>query len=299
MLENLEWYRVFYKIAMTGSFSKAADELYITQPAVSYAVKQLENRLGSKLFFRTYKGVKLTHEGEVLFRYIEKAYHFIEAGEKEIASIHELHSGEITIGASDTLCKHFLLPHVERFHHDYPFVKLRVTNRTTQETIDLLKQGRVDFGIVNLPIEDKQLQVQEALELQDTFVAGKDYLALAQAPITMERLITYPLLLLEKGSSIRRYADSLAEARGVKLQPEIELGSIDLLVDFARIGLGIAYVIRNFVSPELASGVLVEIKLKEPIPSRQAGIVTLKGVPVSAAANRFINMLLPEKHSIT
>lgn len=97
MLENLEWYRVFYKIAMTGSFSKAADELYITQPAVSYAVKRLENRLGSKLFFRTYKGVKLTHEGEVLFRYIEKAYHFIEAGEKEIASIHELHSGKLLL----------------------------------------------------------------------------------------------------------------------------------------------------------------------------------------------------------
>jgi LysR family cyn operon transcriptional activator len=291
LIANLEWYRVFYRIAQAGSFSKAAEELYITQPAVSYAVKQLEEGLGSKLFFRTSKGVKLTHEGEVLYRYIEKAYHLIQAGEKELASMHELQSGEIAIGASDTLCKHFLLPHVERFHQDFPFVKLQVTNRTTQETIELLKQGKVDFGIINLPIEDKQLHVQEALELQDTFVAGRAYHELAQAPISLERLVTYPLLLLEKGSSIRRYADGFAEARGLKLQPEIELGSIDLLVDFARIGLGIAYVIRNFVTAELAAGTLVELKLQEPIPPRQAGIVTLKGVPVSAAANRFIGML--------
>jgi LysR family cyn operon transcriptional activator len=293
LVANLEWYRVFYVIARAGSFSRAAEELYITQPAVSYAIKQLEEKLGGKLFFRTSKGVELTHEGDVLFRYIEKAYHFIQAGEKEIASMHELQSGEITIGASDTLCKHFLLPHVEQFHHSFPFIKLQVTNRTTQETIDLLKQGKVDFGIVNLPIEDRQLHVQQALELQDTFVAGKVYSELAKKRVAMERLVTYPLLLLEQGSSIRRYADRFAESQGLKLRPEIELGSIDLLVDFARIGLGIAYVIRNFVTAELAAGTLLEIKLKEPIPPRQAGIVTLKGVPVSAAAKRFIDILLP------
>jgi LysR family cyn operon transcriptional activator len=292
LVANLEWYRVFYVIARAGSFSRAAEELYITQPAVSYAIKQLEEKLGGKLFFRTSKGVELTHEGDVLFRYIEKAYHFIQAGEKEIASMHELQSGEITIGASDTLCKHFLLPHVEQFHHSFPFIKLQVTNRTTQETIDLLKQGKVDFGIVNLPIEDRQLHVQQALELQDTFVAGKVYSELAKKRVAMERLVTYPLLLLEQGSSIRRYADRFAESQGLKLRPEIELGSIDLLVDFARIGLGIAYVIRNFVETELAAGTLLEIKLKEPIPPRQAGIVTLKGVPVSAAAKRFIELLL-------
>ncbi|NHN29722.1 LysR family transcriptional regulator [Paenibacillus agricola] len=294
MLTNLESYRVFYIIAKAGSFSRAAEELYITQPAVSYAIKQLEEKLGGKLFFRTSKGVELTHEGEVLFRYIEKAYHLIQAGEKELTSMHELHSGEIAIGASDTLCKHYLLPHVEQFHHSFPFIKLKVTNRTTQETIALLKQGKVDFGIVNLPIEDRQLQVQEALELQDTFVAGKAYNELAKERLAMERLVTYPLLLLEQGSSIRRYADRFAESQGLKLQPEIELGSIDLLVDFARIGLGIAYVIRNFVTAELAAGTLVEIKLKQPIPPRQAGIVTLKGVPISAAAKQFIELLLPE-----
>jgi LysR family cyn operon transcriptional activator len=295
LITNLEWYRVFYVVAKAGSFSRAAEELYITQPAVSYAVKQLEEKLGGKLFFRTSKGVKLTQEGDVLFRYVEKAYLLIQAGEKEIASMHELQSGDITIGASDTLCKHFLLPHVEQFHDSFPFIKLQVTNRTTQETIDLLKQGKVDFGIVNLPIADpqSQLHVQHALELQDTFVAGKAYSALASERVALGRLVTYPLLLLEQGSSIRRYADRFAESHGLRLRPEIELGSIDLLVDFARIGLGIAYVIRNFVGVELAAGTLLEIKLKEPIPPRQAGIVTLKGVPVSAAAKRFIDILLP------
>jgi LysR family cyn operon transcriptional activator len=293
MIENLEWYRVFYMTAKAGSFSKAAEELYVTQPAVSYAVKQLENKLGGKLFFRTSKGVKLTSEGELLFGYIEKAYHFIQTGEKQLASMHDLQSGEIKIGASDTLCKHFLLPHVEKFHGSFPGIKLQVANRTTQETIQLLKQGRVDFGIVNLPVaDDRQLHVQESLELQDTFVAGTAFMELAQSPIGLEQLTSYPLLLLEKGSSIRHYVDRFAEERGHTLKPEIELGSIDLLVEFARIGLGIAYVIRNFVAAELASGLLVEIKLKEAIPPRRVGVVTLQGVPLSAAANHFVGMLL-------
>jgi LysR family cyn operon transcriptional activator len=296
MMGSLEWYRVFYITAKAGSFSKAAEELFITQPAVSYAIKQLEERLEGQLFFRTSKGVKLTSEGELLFGYIEKAYHLIETGEKQLSSIHDLQSGEIKIGASDTLCKHFLLPHVEEFHGSFPGIKLQVTNRTTQETIQLLKQGRVDFGIVNLPIaDDRQLIIQESMELQDTFVAGIAYKEkeLDRSPIGLEQLTSYPLLLLEKGSSIRHYVDRFAQDQGLTLKPEIELGSIDLLVEFARIGLGIACVIRNFVTDELASGLLVEIKLREPIPPRRVGVVTLKGVPLSAAANHFIGMLLP------
>jgi LysR family cyn operon transcriptional activator len=294
MLGNLEGYKVFYITAKAGSFSKAAEELFITQPAVSYAIKQLEDRLEGQLFFRTSKGVKLTSEGQLLFGYIEKAYHLIETGEKQLSSIHDLQSGEIKIGASDTLCKHFLLPHVEKFHSGFPGIKLQVTNRTTKETIQLLKQGRVDFGIVNLPVaDDRQLLIQESMELQDTFVAGVTYKELAGSPIDIDRLIAHPLLLLEQGSSIRQYVDRYAESRGFMLKPEIELGSIDLLVEFARIGLGIACVIRNFVTAELASGLLVEIKLKEPIPPRRVGVVTLKGVPLSAAANHFVGMLLP------
>ncbi|GIP36424.1 LysR family transcriptional regulator [Paenibacillus sp. J2TS4] len=292
MVENMEWYRAFYFTAVTGSLSKAAEELFITQPAVSYSIKQLETRLGGRLFFRTPKGVKLTAEGAVLFQYIEQAYHFVTAGEKQIAAMHHLLTGEIRIGASDTLCKHYLMPYVEAFHQNHPDIKIKVTNRTSQESIELLKRGKVDLAVVNLPLEDKQVTIRESLELQDCFVAGPAYRELAdRGPISLETLLSQPLILLEQGSSTRRYFDRYVEAKGLEVQPEIELGSIDLMTQFARIGLGIACVIRNFVEEELSGGALLEIRLEPGIPPRSIGIAVLKEVPLSSAAQTFVDML--------
>ncbi|QYR23030.1 LysR family transcriptional regulator [Paenibacillus sp. sptzw28] len=292
MVENMEWYRVFYFTAKTGSLSKAAAELFITQPAVTHTIKQLEAKLGGRLFFRTSKGVKLTSEGETLYQYIEQAYHFIENGERMIAEMHQLNDGEIKIGAGDTLCKHFLLPHLRTFHETYPAVKIQVTNRTTPETVELLKQGRIDLGIVNLPIADKALEIRETMRTQDCLIAGEAFKQLSERKRSWEELSEYPVLLLEKGSVTRAFFDRYAERQGVIIKPEIELGSVDLLVEFARTGLGIACVVRNFIADELKAGEVYEIQLKKPIPARGIGIVTLKDVPLSAAADRFIQEVL-------
>ncbi|RCW39898.1 LysR family transcriptional regulator [Paenibacillus prosopidis] len=291
MVENMEWYRVFYFTAKAGSLSKAAEELYITQPAVTHSIKQLEARLGGQLFFRTSKGVKLTNEGELLFKYIEQAYNFISTGERKIAEMHQLMDGEIKIGAGDTLCKHYLLPYLETFHQTYPAIKFQVTNRTTPETINLLKQGKIDFGIVNLPIQDPKITIQESVSIEDCFIAGEKFKHLSEEPVSLETLVGYPILLLEKGSSIRAYIDWFTGRSGVTIKPEIELGSIDLLMEFTRTGFGIACVIKNFITKELAQSSVYEIKLTNSIPPRKIGIIKLKDVPLSTAASRFIELL--------
>jgi LysR family cyn operon transcriptional activator len=289
---NMEWYRVFYHAAIQGSLSKAAEELFITQPAVTHSIKQLEAHLGGQLFFRTSKGVQLTEEGEMLFQYIDQAFNFISTGEKKLAELHNLMSGEIKIGAGDTLCRHYLLPYLQCFHESYPQIKIQVTNRTTPETILLLKQGKIDLGIVHLPVTDNKLTIVETLEIQDCFIAGLPYQKLANETLSIEQLNDYPIILLEKGSSTRSYIDAYSNGYGITLKPEIELGSIDLLVEFARTGLGIACVIHNFIAEELSSSNLFEIRLQQPIPPRKIGIVTLKDVPLSSAASRFIGELL-------
>lgn len=288
---NLEWYHVFYWIAKTGSLSKAAERLHITQPAVSHTVKRLEDSLGGQLFFRTPKGVTLTTEGEVLFHYIEQAFNFVEIGEKAIADMNSLISGEIAIGASDTLCKHYLLPYLEQFHSQHPGIRIRVTNRTTPETIALLKDGKIDFGIVSLPTPDKQIEFYESTPLQDSLVAGSKFCNLSGTPLSVNDLQNYPLLLLETGSSTRRYLDNYAAMHQITLKPEFELGSIDLLVRFAISGFGLAFVIRNYVQEELLAGSLVEIPLNPPVPERSIGIATLRGVPLSSATNSFLALL--------
>jgi LysR family cyn operon transcriptional activator len=291
MIENLEWYKVFYITAQAGSFSRAAEQLFITQPAVTHTIKQLEAKHKGQLFFRTSRGVQLTNEGQILFQYIEQAYNLISMGEKKLAEMHNLMEGEVRIGAGDTLCKHYLLPQLEVFHRLYPGIKLQITNRTTTETIQLLKAGKIDFGIVNLPINDEQLIIRDSIEIQDCFIAGAPYKHLAASKITLQQLSEHPILLLEKGSNTRSFIDQYAKQQDVVIQPDIELGSIDLLVEFARTGLGVACVIRNFVMSELEQSALYEIQLEPPIPPRRVGIVTLKNVPGSVATGRFIEML--------
>jgi LysR family transcriptional regulator, cyn operon transcriptional activator len=290
---NLEWYRVFYWTAKTGTLSKAAERLHITQPAVSHTLKQLESRLGGQLFFRSSRGVKLTVEGEVLFRYVEQAFSFMEIGERAIADMHNLGSGEVNIGASDTLCRHYLLPYLEQFHRQYPHVRIRVTNRTTPETITLLKDGRIDFGVVSLPAAYRDVDCRAIAPLQDCLVGGQAYAHLAgrQEPLAIASLSEYPLLTLEPGGTTRSVLDEHFAACGVPLSPEFELGSLDLLAQFAKSGFGLAFVIRDFIAEELAGGELFEIPFMPTIPPRHIGVATLRGVPLSAASRAFLSLL--------
>ncbi|WP_409344690.1 LysR family transcriptional regulator [Paenibacillus sp. MBLB4367] len=294
MIANMDWYRVFYFTAKAGSLSKAAEQLFITQPAVSHSIKQLESKLGGALFFRTPKGVKLTAEGEVLFKYVEQAYNFVETAEKKIAEMHLLLAGELRIGAGDTLCKHFLLPYLSSFHQSYPQVNIQVTNRTTKETVSLLKEGKIDLGIVNLPLPaaDSMLAVQASIPIRDGFVAGERYKHLAGKPLPLPQFRGLPLIMLEQGSASRRYVDRFFLSHDIVLQPEIELGSVDLLTDFARSGFGIACVIEDFVDTGSGSGSpLYPIRLELPIPPRNVGLITLKDVPLSPAAKQLIALL--------
>lgn len=294
MIHNMDLYQAFYFTAKTGSLSRAAEELYVTQPAVTHSIKQLEGKLGGQLFTRTPKGVTLTTEGEMLFTYIEQAYHFILNGERKIREMHQLISGEVKIGAGDTLCKHYLLPHLKTFHELFPKIKIQVFNRTTAETISLLKEGKIDIGIVNLPVYDHQIEIQESIALQDCFIAGEAYKHVAETAISIDKLLEHPIMLLEKGSATRAYLDAMALENGLTLKPEIELGSVDLLVEFARNGFGIACVIKEFITQELAQHNLYEVQLEPPIPSRKIGIIKLRSTPLSAAAKQLHAMLLPK-----
>lgn len=295
LVTNMEWYRAFYWTAKVGSLSGAAEQLYITQPAVTHAIKQLESQLGDQLFFRTSKGVKLTAEGEVLFQHIEQAFNLIHAGERRLAERHALTVGEMRIGAGDTLCKHYLLPRMRQFHEQYPGIQFQVTNRTSRETVKLLKEGAIDFGIVNLPLEDPRLHIQESILVQDCWVVSSRYKQWVEQGsrqvLQWSELNEYSLLLLERGSSSRAYVDTAAAANGMTLKPSMELGSLDLLNEFAQAGFGMACVARNFIEQELANGVLVEVAIEPPIQPRRIGIVTLSGVPMSKAAVAFVEML--------
>lgn len=290
-MAQLEQYRIFAAVAKNKSFSKAASELYITQPAVSQSIGLLERELEAQLFIRTSRGVVLTEAGEILYTYVEQALSAFRGAENHINELKTLEHGILKIGASDTLCQHYLLKHLRSFHEKYPRVNLRVTNRTSQDTVELLKQGVVDIGFINMPTETgENITVVPLGELHDCFVYSESHFSLNRT-FELRELADFPLLMLERESSTRRYFDSYIKSQNVALIPQIELGSHDLLLSFAEIGLGVAAVVREYSQKELDSGNLKQVTLAEEIPPRQVALIYQSRTPLTFSAKEFISML--------
>ena len=287
MAVHLDYYRVFYEVARSGSISEAARRLYISQPAVSQSILQLERQLEVTLFRRTVKGVQLTAQGRLLEEYAASALALLEAGEEKLAALKNLSYGELKIGASDTISR-YLLPRLETFSRTYPQIKLQIVNRTTMEALSLLKQGKVDLAFLNLPVLDEEISIQPCLQVQDVFVAADESDWNRENPYTMQELALLPLILLEQKSNSRQYVENWFAQEGFRISPEIELGSHDLMLEFAKIRLGGCCVIREFSGEALASGGLVELRCEKLPPPRQIGIASLGGVSLSEAARRFI-----------
>ncbi|TCL69323.1 DNA-binding transcriptional LysR family regulator [Hydrogenispora ethanolica] len=291
---NFELYKIFYHAATTGSFSIAANRLFITQSAVSQAIKNLETRLGTQLFFRKTRHLKLTREGELLLSHVEQAYNLLKSAESKMAELQDLQSGTIQVGASDTICKYFLIPYLQEFNRRYPKLKMKVINRTSAQILEILKNGALDFGIVTLPLNDPLITTHVLTAVEDILVAAPHFSELRHRTLSLGDLAGYPLLFLEKTSATRRNFDAYLSSKALSVTPELELESVDLLVEFARIGLGIAHVQRESASTLIAAGELFEVKVEEGLPLRHLGIAALKNVPFSKAAECFIAMLMNE-----
>lgn len=296
---NLEYYKIFYYVGKHKSITLAARELSLSQPAVSQSVKHLEDDLGIELFVRTPKGVRLTQEGEVLYAYVERGYEAILLGEKKVKELLSLDSGEIRIGASDMTLHFYLLDYLEAFHEKYPKIKIRVTNAPTPETIRHLQEGRIDFGVITTPVaENKNLQLRNVRTIQDIFVAGDRYKQYKDQVLSFEALTKMPLMCLEGETSSRRYVDEFLAEDGVSVYPEFELATSDMLVQFAKRGLGVASVVRDFAQDAIASGELFELQFEKNLPERHMCIVTDQRLPISAAAQHLLDFLKEKGYHI-
>jgi DNA-binding transcriptional LysR family regulator len=288
---NFELYKIFYHTARSGSFSSAAKQLFITQSAVSQAINNLEEKIGSRLFIRKSRSILFTTEGEILFKHVEQAYNFIKTAEGKLLEMHSLSIGEIRIGVGDTICRYFLIPYLKHFISLHPNIKIKVINRTSPQIIEILKNGQIDFGIVTLPVNDESVVCRDFKEVRDVFVAGGRFKELKKPDVPISELIGYPLLLLQKDSATRRNLDGFLLQKGFTVIPEIELESIELLVEFARIGLGIAHVLKESAAALVESGELFIVNTVETLQERKLGIATVKNVPLSKASSGFIELL--------
>ena len=273
MNQNLSSYRIFYTVANTGNISKAAKELYISQPAISKSIQKLEENVGCKLFSRSSRGVVLTEEGKLLYDHVRSAFETLTAGEEQLKRSIELGIGHLKIGVSATLCKYMLLPYLKEFIRQNPHISISITCQSTNETLKLLEENKIDIGLVGKPDSLKNIHFDFLDEIEDDFVATKDYIRNLRARgIAKEDILSSStLMLLDKNNMTRQYIDDYLQDNQIQISESIDISSMDLLIDFARIGVGVACVIKSFVKDDIATGALVQIPLGIPIHKREIG----------------------------
>ena len=273
MEQNLSQYKIFYEVAKAGNISKAAKELYISQPAISKAISKLEDSLGLSLFTRSSRGVQLTSEGEILFEHTREAFDALDRGEQELKRIQEFDIGHLRIGVSNTLCKYILLPYLKTFIDQYPHMKVTIESQATAQTLARLEQQKIDLGLVAEPSVRRDLAFIPVMDIQDTFVTTPNYLEnlyLREGQDT-SLVETGNIMLLDTSNMTRHHVDEYMAENNIFPHQILEVTTMDLLIEFAKIGLGIACVIKELVQKELDSGMLVEIPLDIPIHRRTIG----------------------------
>ncbi len=297
MNQNLSSYRIFYTVANTGNISKAAKELYISQPAISKSIQKLEENVGCRLFTRSSRGVLLTEEGQLLYDHVRAAFETLSIGEEKLKRSIELGIGHLKLGVSSTLCKYLLLPYLKEFIRRNPHISISITCQSTNETLKLLEDDKIDIGLVGKPDSPKQIQFDFLEEIEDIFVATKDYLRnlCARSVPKSAILSSATLMLLDKNNMTRRFIDDYLQENEIEIRDTISISDMDLLIDFARIGVGVACVIRNFVRADLSAGTLIEIPLKTPIPTREVGFVYKTGTRPSKSLEAFIRFYRESK----
>ncbi len=294
---NLELYRVFYTVAKCGSLTRAAEELYISQPAVSQSIKQLENQLGVPLFDRRHRGMELSAQGgKVIFAEVERALELLQQAENRLAETQSSAVGTIRVGASDTIFEYFLADKIVEFHETFPAVKIELMADFTPDTIEKLKANRCDVAFVNLPIEvDEELELEgNCMRLNDVFIAGEKFKELAQDVVSISELKKYPLILMDKNTVARRSLDNFLATLGIKLQPSIEVGSWDLMKRLVQRGMGIGVIPKAYAQGRLDNGELYEVQTDPVLPARSIGMLLPKNQPVSYALQSFIQCVRKE-----
>lgn len=291
MNQNLSSYRIFYTVANTGNISKAAKELYISQPAISKSIQKLEESVGCKLFSRSSRGVVLTDEGKLLYEHVSEAFETLTMGEEKLKRSIELGVGHLKIGVSSTLCKYLLLPYLKEFIRQNPHISISISCQSTNDTLKLLEDSKIDIGLIGKPENLKNIHFDFLEEIEDIFVAAKDYLRNLKARgIQKDHILqSSTLMLLDKNNMTRQYIDDYLQENQIIIKDSIDISDMDLLIDFARIGVGVACVIKNFVREDLENGTLMEIPLGFPIHKREVGFAYKTTTKPSKSLAEFIH----------
>ncbi len=271
---NLELYKTFYYVAKNENISRASNELLISQPAISKAIKTLEEQLNTKLFIRKRDGMELTEVGEAFYKKIKDAMELISSAENDLEVLTSMESGIINIGASKTILHEFLMPYIKDFHKKYPKINIRIFTDKTSDLITKSKMGITDVIFTNMPINlPSNFDSAKMMTLHDCLAANNTYQYLKDKKLGKKDLEKLPLLVLTKGATTRIRLDDFCIENNIEINPQMEFGSNTLIKEFTEAGFGIGLLTEEHIKKELKSGELFKLNLELPLKEKYLGMV--------------------------
>lgn len=289
---NYEYCKIFYYVGKHKNITKAAAELYSSQPAVSRAIQSLEQELGCRLFVRNKSGVEFTHEGKILYEYASMAYSQLLKAEDEVSRSVSTDGGTIYIGSTITALYGYLFEVLNAFREKHPKVKFKITTGSSDRTIDKLKNGIVDMSFVTTPCRiTKQFSVVKIRQFNDILIAGSRYSKLKGKTLKLEDLSQYPLICLEEGMQLREFIDDIFAENNLPFTPEIEPDSAHLIVQMVRNNFGLGFVPQNMTEEAIARGEVFKVDLEKELPPRHICLITDPNHPLTSASRELIRMI--------
>ena len=295
--QNLSLYRVFYTVANLGNISGAAEQLFISQPAVSQSIHKLERNMQCALFVRKPRGVELTEEGKLLYEHVEEAINVLNQAETSISSGIKEGKGHLRIGTNIALCKRYLLPYLNLFLGTYPNMRISISLASSEKNMEALAKHKIDLALVENQTIDNTMKAYSLGFLHIVFASKPSYykrLGAVTEDNLQEFLQKATLVLLQKQDDIREKLHITLERKHIKIKNIIELNFIDLVTDFTRLGMGIGCVAKEFIEEDIAEKKLVEVPLGIALPSVEVSFVRMNENISNPALKKFREMLVKE-----
>lgn len=293
---SYDYYRIFYYAAKCGNLSQAARLLVNNQPNLTRSIKNLEAALGCPLFSRTNRGMKMTPEGERLYRHVKIAVEQLEAGEAELMQSRSLQAGTVFLATSEGALRCLLIPVLAAFRARYPGVRLRISNYSTPQAIAALRETTADFAVVTTPVPyAASFQQTDIRTIHEVAVCAPVFQELLNHKVTLEELRAYPLITLGADTQSHALYSGFFTANGLPFQPDIEAFTADQILPMVEAGLGVGIVPRAFIRP---SDDVRVIDLVTPLPPRRVCLVKRKDQPLSVAAGELEKMIIDSGESV-
>lgn len=294
MNSNFEYYKIFYYVAKYENLTKAATALKTSQPAVTRTIHKLEGELGCRLFTRSKTGMKLTPEGRTFYGYVAAGCAKFFKGENDLSNLISLENGTIYISATETALHCYLFQAMEEFNSLYPNVRFKILNNSTTESVNAVKEGKVDLAFVSANLQvAKPLRMKILRKYRDILIAGMRFeeLKAGKEELSLKELVSYPWISLTAETITRRFLNEYFEKNGLTFAPDMELATTDMILPAVRHNLGLGFIPAEFADAELKSGQVFEIKVKEKLPERNIILIYDMEYPQSIAAKEFQKFL--------